>query len=141
MREHLHRLAEEATTWPRLLVIGCWHGSAGARANETLSLPCVAMAPPSLIEYALSRGLVDGVVIAGCAESACHNRLGVEWMQQRLAGERDPYLRPRVPRERILAVWALPTDSARLERELEAFRVQLVTMPDPVAPAVDEAVS
>lgn len=141
MRERVHQLAEQATAWPRLLVIGCWHGSAGTRASETLSLPCVAMAPPSLIDYALSRGLVDGVVIAGCAESACHNRLGVEWMQQRMAGERDPYLRPRVPRERILTVWALPTDSAQLEHELEAFRVRLVTMPDSVAPAVEEAVS
>jgi coenzyme F420-reducing hydrogenase delta subunit len=141
MRERVHQLAEQATAWPRLLVIGCWHGSAGARASETLSLPCVAMAPPSLIDYALSRGLVDGVVIAGCAESACHNRLGVEWMQQRMAGERDPYLRPRVPRERILTVWALPTDSAQLELELEAFRVRLVTMSDSVAPAVEEVAS
>ncbi len=138
MRERLHQLAEEATVWPRLLVIGCWHGSAGARGGETLSLPCVAMAPPSLIDYALTRGLVDGVVIAGCSESASHNRLGVEWMQQRMVGERDPYLRPRVPRERILTVWALPSESARLERELEAFRARLATLADSETPAIEK---
>lgn len=138
MRERVHQLAEQATAWPRLLVIGCWHGSAGARASETLSLPCVAMAPPSLIDYALTRGLVDGVVIAGCSESASHNRLGVEWMQQRIAGERDPYLRPRVPRERILTVWALPTESVRLERELQGFRERLATLADSEIPAVEK---
>ena len=36
-----------------------------------MPLPCVAMAPPSLIDYVLSRNLADGVVVAGCAESAC----------------------------------------------------------------------
>ncbi|MGB3486570.1 MAG: hydrogenase iron-sulfur subunit, partial [Xanthobacteraceae bacterium] len=94
-----------------------------------LSLPCVAAAPPSLIDYALSRGLVDGVVVAGCSESACYNRLGVEWMQQRFAGERDPYLRPRVPRERILSVWASPTEGARLDREIDAFKARLAELP------------
>ena len=64
-------------------------------------MPCVAMAPPSLIDFILSRDLADGVAVAGCAESACYNRLGIKWTEQRFAGERDPYLRARVPRERI----------------------------------------
>jgi ferredoxin/coenzyme F420-reducing hydrogenase delta subunit len=125
MREWLHELTAQDATSPRLLVIGCWHGAAGARGEDVLSLPCVAAAPPSLIDYALSRGLVDGVVVAGCSESACYNRLGVEWMQQRIAGERNPYLRSRVPRERILSVWASPAEAARLDREINAFKVRL----------------
>lgn len=135
-RERVHELAKTADhkasgPSPRLLVIGCQHGAAGARTADTLSLPCVAMAPPSLIDYALSRGFADGVVIAGCAESACYNRLGVEWMQQRVAGERDPYLRSRVPRERILSVWASPAESVRLDREIAAFRDRLAVLPRP----------
>ena len=125
MREWLHELTARDATSPRLLVIGCWHGAASAHNADVLSLPCVAAAPPSLIDYALSRGLVDGVVVAGCSESACYNRLGVEWMQQRIAGERNPYLRSRVPRERILSVWASPAEGARLDREINAFKVRL----------------
>ncbi|MGB3273109.1 MAG: cytochrome b N-terminal domain-containing protein [Xanthobacteraceae bacterium] len=146
-RERVHELAEAPGPSPRLLVIGCRHGAAGARAADTLSLPCVAMAPPSLIDYALSRGFADGVVIAGCAESACYNRLGVEWMQQRIAGERDPYLRPRVPRERLATVWASTTEGARLDREIAAFRDRLAALPPPQqaprepAPAAADAVS
>jgi hypothetical protein len=59
-------------------------------------------------------------------------------MQQRMVGERDPYLRPRVPRERILTVWALPSESARLERELEAFRARLATLADSETPAIEK---
>lgn len=128
MRERLHELAARDTSSPRLLVIGCWHGAAAARGEDVLSLPCVAAAPPSLIDYALSRGLVDGVVIAGCSESACYNRLGVEWMQQRIAGERNPYLRSRVPRDRILSVWALPAEGARLDHEINTFKVRLAKL-------------
>ena len=58
-------------------------------------MPCVAMAPPSLIDFIISRDLADGVVIAGCAERSCYNRLGVEWTKARVAGERDPYLAMR----------------------------------------------
>ena len=128
MRERLHELAARDTSSPRLLVIGCWHGAAAARGEDVLSLPCVAAAPPSLIDYALSRGLVDGVVIAGCSESACYNRLGVEWMQQRIAGERNPYLRSRVPRDRILSVWASPAEGARLDHEINTFKVRLAKL-------------
>jgi ferredoxin/coenzyme F420-reducing hydrogenase delta subunit len=144
-RARVHELAEAPGPSPRLLVIGCQHGAAGTRTDDTLSLPCVAMAPPSLIDYALSRGFADGVVIAGCAESACYNRLGVEWMQQRIAGERDPYLRARVPRERILSVWASPAEGARLDRELAAFKDRLAALTEPQSsaetPAIKEAAS
>ena len=44
------------------------------------------MAPPSLIDFVLSHDLADGVVVAGCAESACFNRLGIAWTEQRFAG-------------------------------------------------------
>ncbi len=31
----------------------------------------------------------------------CYQRLGARWLEQRIASERDPHLRQRVPRERI----------------------------------------
>jgi ferredoxin/coenzyme F420-reducing hydrogenase delta subunit len=135
MRERVHAIAITLTQTPRVLIIGCWHGAASARQDGTLQLPCVAMAPPSLIDYALSRGLVDGVAIAGCSESACYNRLGLEWTRQRIAGQRNPYLRARVPRERIAMIWASPAEGARFDDELTAFKARLAALPRSTAPA------
>ena len=85
----------------RVLVLACEHGAGGAAIGGVVTFPCVAMIPPSLIDYILSRNLADGVVVAGCSESLCYNRLGVEWTKEALCRQRDPYLRKRVPRERL----------------------------------------
>ena len=121
----------------RVLILACEHGAAGA-AEGVVVLPCVAMAPPSLIDFILSRGHADGVCIVGCAERGCQNRLGVTWTKQRLAAERDPYLRARVPRERIETIWAGPTETARFSREVKAFRDRLAALP-PETPRVRRA--
>ena len=86
------------------------------------------MAPPSLIDYALSKDLADGVVIAGCAESACFHRLGVAWTKARVAGQRDPYLRARVPRERVRMIWTSALERRRFEAELKAFAAQITQL-------------
>jgi ferredoxin/coenzyme F420-reducing hydrogenase delta subunit len=136
LREEAHAVAGRLTGPARVLVIGCGHGAAAGRAGaDTLLLPCVAMAPPSLVDYALSRDLADGVVLAGCAESGCYNRLGLAWTEQRIARIRDPYLRSRVPRERLRTVWASPFETPRLSAEVEAFRAAVAAMPPPPKPA------
>jgi hypothetical protein len=50
-------------------------------------------------------------------------------MQQRLAGDRDPYLRKRVPRERIGECWAGLARRGALASELKAFRERIGTLP------------
>lgn len=112
----------------RVLVLACEHGGARQR-DGAVRLPCVAMAPPSLIDFVLSQDLADGVVIAGCAESACFNRLGVAWTKQRIAGTRDPYLRARVPRERIATIWASALDTHRAAAEISAFSAKIAALP------------
>ena len=87
------------------------------------------MAPPSLIDFILSRGHADGVCVAGCAEERCQNRLGIEWTEARFARTRDPYLRKRVPRERLATVWAGPTETARLDQARVAFTERLAALP------------
>ncbi len=114
----------------RILVLGCQYGAASGRRDGTVLLPCVAMAPPSLIDFILSRDLADGVVIAGCAERACYNRLGVEWTKARFARKRDPYLRQRVPRERLATIWADRGESRRFESELAAFAEHVAGLPE-----------
>jgi ferredoxin/coenzyme F420-reducing hydrogenase delta subunit len=147
MRERVHAIAAMLTEHPRVLIVGCWHGAGGSGAG-TLQLPCVAMAPPSLMDYVLSRDLADGVAIAGCAESACYNRLGVEWTRQRVAGERNPYLRRRVARERVAMIWASPEERMRFAQEIDDFKARLaalslVTAPPPSAaePIAQEMIS
>jgi len=120
----------------RVLVLACEHGAGGGDAgNGVVAFPCVAMVPPPLIDYILSRELADGVVVAGCGESACYNRLGVEWTKQRFAGTRDPYLRKRVPRERLATIWASPFEAGRYEAEKAAFSARLETLEKTEPPA------
>jgi hypothetical protein len=69
------------------------------------------------------------VVLSGCAEEACYNRMGIAWMEARIAGKRDPYLRRRVPRERILHCWAGPAGGRTLDEALAAFRSALPAQP------------
>jgi Pyruvate/2-oxoacid:ferredoxin oxidoreductase delta subunit/coenzyme F420-reducing hydrogenase delta subunit len=122
------RLAGE----PRVLVLACRHGGA-AGCPDAVVMQCVAMAPPSLIDFVISRKLADAVVVAGCAESACYNRLGVIWTQERFAGRRDPYLRARVPRGRLATIWTSALETRRFARELAAFRAAVAALPSPGA--------
>ncbi len=115
----------------RVLVYACEKSAAEAlsSANVTVvTVPCVGMLPPAFIDFALSRDLSDGVMLAGCAKEACHYRLGNTWTQQRIDGERDPYLRKRVPRERLALSW-LPNKHKQRQRALDEFVATLRELP------------
>jgi coenzyme F420-reducing hydrogenase delta subunit len=129
LRERAVACAATLTGSSRVMVLACERGAGAARATGTVVMPCVAMAPPSLIDFILSRNLADGVVVAGCPESACYNRLGVAWSEQRFAGIRDPHLRARVPRSRLATVWASKYETKRLEREITGLRAGLAELP------------
>ena len=80
-------------------------------------------------DFVLSRDLADGVVVAGCAESACYNRLGVDWTEQRFAGRRDPYLRARVPRDRIATIWASAIEVTKARSAIASFAAYIAGLP------------
>jgi coenzyme F420-reducing hydrogenase delta subunit len=101
----------------------CGHALTSDDETQIVTLPCVAMLPPSFIDFALSRKLADGVMLAGCGENDCYYRLGDVWTRQRVAGERDPYLRKRVPRERLKLSWLPP--ERRRRKALQEFREAL----------------
>jgi len=120
---------------PRIVVFGCGHGVSekaleGSGAAVILQ-PCIAAVPPSFIDYALSRDLAEGVLITGCREGACDFRYGTDWTAQRIAGQRDPYLRKRVPRERIRIDWAAANEGARLREAIRSFRDELSRLEPP----------
>lgn len=129
VRERTHRVAAGLGGPARILVFGCDHGIAvDALTGPSVggvSLPCTGMLPPPMIDYVLSRGLADGIVVTGCRNGECRFRYGPEWMDARIDGTRDPHLRERVPRQRILRVWAAPIERGRLVRQIEAFRQRL----------------
>jgi len=128
LREQVVEAAVALEGPARVLTLACAHGAAEAGPG-TVVLPCVAMAPPSLIDFILSRDYADGVCVAGCAERECQHRFGIGWTRQRFAGERDPYLRRRVPRERVTTIWAGPTERSKLSRERSAFSDRLQALP------------
>ena len=117
---------------PRVLAFRCGHGAPlgeGAGGTATITVPCVGMIPPSFVDWALTRKLADGVVFAGCGENGCYERLGDQWVEQRIAGKRDPWLRERVPRERVAVSWRGAGETAARAEDLAVFRRQLERLP------------
>jgi len=129
LREETLAAASRLTGEGRVVVYGCQHGPNLARLRaagvEVVEVECIAQLPPSFLDFVLTRRHAEGVMLFGCRENDCHYRFGVEWTQQRLRAERDPYLRARVPRERIASFWGSAADTRRFLRELEAFRTRL----------------
>jgi len=129
VRAEVIEAAQSLSGTGRVLTLACAHGAAAVPTQGRIVLPCVAMAPPSLIDFIISRDLADGVAVAGCAERECWNRVGINWTKARLARERDPFLRQRVPYDRVLTIWAGPSEMARLSRKLAEFSSQLAEQP------------
>jgi coenzyme F420-reducing hydrogenase delta subunit len=133
LRENSVAAAARLSGNARVIVFGCENGPDLKRLEgpdvAALELRCIGMLPPSFIDFLITRHHVDGVFLTGCAMGDCHNRLGNQWTELRLAGERDPYLRERIPRERIGKYWAGLNHNARLARELTTFQDSIRQLP------------
>jgi coenzyme F420-reducing hydrogenase delta subunit len=138
LRDRLEAATARLNGHARIVVFGCDHGGDLAmlrtESRAALSLPCIAALPPSFIDYALSRDLADGVFITGCRDGACHHRFGIRWTEERIARTRDPYLRARVPRDRLKVWWGGLADRRELIQELGGFAARLETLPEPTSP-------
>ena len=82
-----HRL--QAALPAEEIVFSCEKAQAGG-----IALRCLAMLPPSFVEYALRHG-AGRVRAVGCP-SECAYRLGLELAEERFAGRREPHLRCNV---------------------------------------------
>lgn len=120
LRDELKSSAASLAGDDRLVVFACAHADPldeALRRNAIVArMPCVGMLPPSFVDFVFARRLADGVVLAGCPANACRERLGQRWTEERIAGQRDPWLRARVPRSRVAASWS--ADLAAFRREL-----------------------
>jgi len=65
-----------------------------------IALRCLAMLPPSFVEYALRHG-ARRVRAVGCREGECAWRIGLELSAERFAGTREPHLRANVRAEKL----------------------------------------
>ena len=115
----------------RIIAFGCDHGVDFGRPDlpnmAALTLPCLGALPPAFVDFVISRDLADGVVLAGCRDGNCHYRFGLEWTVARLERRRDPYLRARVPQERLCTLWR--PGPAVLDREIRAFAERIAALP------------
>ena len=114
-----------------IIVFGCDHGAdvktLAAPDTAVISLLCTGILPPSFVEYAL-RGGAEGVLITGCRSGGCEFRLGHRWTTERLAGQREPGLRKKVPLARLQLVSASKNDSKILAEALQEFRTRIETL-------------
>ena len=129
LRDRIMQGGERLHGNQRIIVFGCNYGHDVSLIDQentaSLKIPCIGMLPPSFIDFIISKDIADGVLLTGCREGECFQRHGIEWTRQRIARERDPYLRDRVPRERIKYCWSGSRGKKALMKLLYAFRESL----------------
>lgn len=132
LRDEVHRASEDLSGVDRIMAFTCQECGQGRPSDSSdfsevafVSLPCIAMLPPSFIDYVISRKLADGVLLTGCEPANCYNRYGSEWMEERIEGKRDPKLRKRVPRERVDRLWSSQISDDRLQKHIKEFKKTL----------------
>ncbi len=131
LREEMERKIAALSGPVKIAVFGCECAAQASRLENAdtavLNLMCTGLLPPSFVEYAL-RGGADGVLVTGCREGSCAYRFGTQWTEERLAGRREPHLRPTVPSERLRLAWADGHEMSHLKAALDDFRKHLQTL-------------
>jgi len=120
-----------------VVVFGCERAARlSALDAEAVAIPliCVAMLPPSFVEYALRSG-AGAVLVNACPSSECEYRLGAAWMEQRLAARREPHLRASVDPARLAFVRAGAGEEAALRRAFAELRARTATLTAASTPA------
>ncbi len=125
----------------RVMVFGC-DCAYDVRALQSegvaaLSLPCTGMLPPAFIDYVLRDARVEGVMVVGCREGDCQYRLGIRWTELRMARQRVPHLRQRVPLQRIEPCWAGAQDGELARAALARLRARIAQLPRETIPEED----
>ena len=125
LREKVLSAGQRLTGTGRALVFTCQNGPQVPEPQDAnfavISLRCIGQLPPSFIDFVISRNHADGVFLTGCRAGDCFDRLGHRWTEQRIAGERDPHLRKRVPRERLVRYWAGVDHTRHLQQKIKEF--------------------
>lgn len=132
LREAAARALDTLPGPTKILVCGCSHAvdveTLGLPGVAALNLPCTGNLPPAFIDYALRRKNATGVVLTGCRPGDCYYRLGNQWVEERVARERNPKLRASVDRRRLRVAWAAASERDILIRAIQGFETELKQM-------------
>lgn len=131
LRRQLREALADSHADRPLVAFSCQHGAAPPAAAgdlSTISLLCAGQLPPSFVEYALRDGAA-GILLAPCHDCGCEFRLGSRWTTERIAGTREPYLRPGTPDGRLVLVSASRGEEAVITEAVERLREQTRALP------------
>lgn len=87
---------------------------------KPIAVPCIGAIHPLIIEQTLRAGAA-GVFLVACPEGDCHDRVGNQWLTDRLAGRREPYLKRAVDRSKVRLVGFSAAQTAEAIAEIERF--------------------
>ena len=126
LREAIRATPDVPAQNTKVISFAC-RGSASAtrlkKAGEPLvEVQCLGQIPPSFLDFVISRGHADGILLASCADGGCRYRLGTDWTAQRIARIRDPRLRKRIDAAKIARSWEDYPQQTDVLRQLEDFR-------------------
>jgi ferredoxin len=94
-----------------------------------LHIPCAGWVHPLMIERAIRRGAAGALIVA-CGPGQCLYREGALWIEQRIAGEREPYLRTeKIASEKVAMLGLDRTRKAELIERASALRADQSTPP------------
>ncbi len=115
---------------PRVVVLACRDDrqleDVEAAGFKVIKVNCMGQLPPSFIDFTLSRGHADGILLLGCQDGNCSYRFGAKWTEQRLSRQRDPMVRRRVELSKVAIGWHAPwSDISNPVEKLAAFRRSL----------------
>jgi coenzyme F420-reducing hydrogenase delta subunit/ferredoxin len=130
IRQDIIDQAEPIAGEQRILVFGCRDAQQTEKFRRAganvVTVRCMAHLQPSFLDFALSRNHADGLLLLGCEDGNCNYRLGAEWLEARVARERDPRLRKRTDTSRIAIGWLAPwSNISDPAKKLDAFRTSL----------------
>ncbi|MDH5648746.1 MAG: cytochrome b N-terminal domain-containing protein [Gammaproteobacteria bacterium] len=129
LRNEVLQASETLSGTDRVMAFACSECGKDKLARQpgvaVVPLPCIAMLPPSFIDFVISKRLADGVFLTGCETANCYHRYGSQWTEERIEGKRDPQLRKRVPRERVARLWTSAVNGGRVQQEIKQFRSRL----------------
>lgn len=126
LREDIIAAGENQTS-PHIIVFACRDDdqlkSIESAGISCVKVNCMGQLPPSYVDFTLSRGHADGVLLLGCQDGNCSYRFGSDWTEQRIARQRDPLIRRRVDLTRVALGWQSPwSDYSDPVKKHEAFK-------------------
>ena len=111
---------------PHIIVFACSDDQQLRQAEKAglsvVTVNCMGQLPPSYVDFTLSRGYADGVLLLGCQDGNCSYRFGAKWTEQRLTRQRDPMVRSRVDMSRVAIGWQAPwSEYPNMVKKYEEF--------------------